>query len=55
VIEKTSFFEAVRNHTIMGMFAPPQHGGNYQQVGWKLIGFDDSLNFQEPFGYYDRV
>ena len=54
-IEKTPFFQAVRGHTIMGMFAAPQHGGNYQQAGWKLIGFDDSLNFQEPFGFYDRL
>jgi gluconate 2-dehydrogenase gamma chain len=54
-IEKTPFFAAVRTHTITGMFAAPQHGGNYREAGWKMIGFDDSLNFQEPFGYYDRV
>jgi hypothetical protein len=54
-IEKTSFFSAVRNHTVMGMFAAPQHGGNYSKVGWKLIGFDDSLNFKAPFGAYDNV
>ena len=54
-IEKTPFFLAVRNHTIMGMFAGPQHGGNYKQVGWKMIGFDDSLNFEAPFGYYDKA
>jgi gluconate 2-dehydrogenase gamma chain len=54
-IEKTPFFQAVRSHTIMGVFASPQHGGNYQKVGWKMIDFDDSLNFQPPFGYYDRA
>jgi hypothetical protein len=54
-IEKTPFFQAVRSHTIMGMFAAPQHGGNYQKVGWKMIDFDDSLNFQPPFGAYDKV
>jgi hypothetical protein len=54
-IEKTPFFQAVRSHTIMGMFAAPQHGGNYQKIGWKMIDFDDSLNFQPPFGYYDRA
>ncbi len=54
-IEKTPFFQAVRSHTIMGMFAAPQHGGNFQKAGWKLIDFDDSLNFQPPFGAYDRV
>jgi hypothetical protein len=54
-MEKTPFFQAVRSHTIMGMFAAPQHGGNYQKVGWKLIDFDDSLNFKPPFGAYDRA
>jgi gluconate 2-dehydrogenase gamma chain len=54
-IEKTPFFQAVRSHTIMGMFAAPQHGGNYQKIGWKLVDFDDSLNFEPPFGYYDRA
>jgi len=54
-IEKTPFFRTVRDHTIMGMFAAPQHGGNYQKVGWKMIDFDDSLNFQPPFGAYDKV
>lgn len=53
-IEKTPFFVAVRNHTMMGMFSSPQHGGNYNKIGWKLIGFDDSLNFKPPFGAYDH-
>jgi hypothetical protein len=52
-MEKTAFFKTVRDHTIMGMFAAPQHGGNFQKVGWKQIGFDDSLNFRAPFGAYD--
>jgi hypothetical protein len=54
-IEKTPFFQAVRSHTIMGVFAAPQHGGNYKKVGWKMIDFDDSLNFEPPFGAYDKV
>ena len=54
-IEKTPFFTAVRNHTIIGMFASPKHGGNQDEVGWKLIGFEDTLNFKAPFGYYDAV
>jgi gluconate 2-dehydrogenase gamma chain len=52
-IEKSPFFRIVREHTIMGMFCAPQHGGNYKKVGWKLIEFDDSLNFKAPFGAYD--
>jgi hypothetical protein len=54
-IEKTPFFKAVRDHTIMGMFAAPQHGGNYKKIGWTQIGFDDSLNFRAPFGAYDKA
>ncbi|HEX4026673.1 MAG TPA: gluconate 2-dehydrogenase subunit 3 family protein [Rhizomicrobium sp.] len=54
-MEKTPFFRTVREHTIMGMFAAPQHGGNYHKVGWQQIGFDDSLNFRAPFGAYDKA
>ncbi len=52
-IEKTEFFELLRLHTIMGFFARPDYGGNYNQVGWKLIGFEDKSTFSPPFGYYD--
>jgi gluconate 2-dehydrogenase gamma chain len=54
-IETTPFFKTVRDHTVIGMFASPQHGGNYQKVGWALIGFEDRLNFAPPFGYYDAA
>ena len=54
-MEKTPFFKTVRDHTIMGMFAAPQHGGNFRKVGWSQIGFDDSLNFRAPFGAYDKA
>lgn len=52
-MEKTPFFNTVRTHTVIGFFASPVHGGNQGKVGWKLIGYDDSLNFRAPFGYYD--
>ena len=52
-MEKTPFFNTVRTHTIIGFFASPVHGGNQDKIGWKLIGYDDSLNFRPPFGYYD--
>ena len=54
-IEKTPFFRTVRDHTIMGMFAAPQHGGNFKKIGWTQIGYDDSLNFRAPFGAYDKA
>jgi len=52
-IEKTEFFELVRLHTIMGFLAKPEYGGNYNQSGWKLIGFEDQMIYDAPFGYYD--
>jgi gluconate 2-dehydrogenase gamma chain len=54
-IEGTPFFTSVRVLTITGMFASPAHGGNRDQVGWKLLGFDDTLNFEPPFGFYDAA
>jgi gluconate 2-dehydrogenase gamma chain len=53
-IEKTEFFNQVRLHTIVGFFANPEYGGNYNEIGWKLIGFEDKFAFEPPFGYYDR-
>jgi hypothetical protein len=54
-IEETPFFELVRRHTITGFFSSPIHGGNYGKVGWELIGYDDSLDHEPPFGYYDSI
>lgn len=53
-IEKTEFFEQVRQHTIMGFLANPEYGGNHDKIGWKLIGFEDKFVYEPPFGYYDR-
>jgi gluconate 2-dehydrogenase gamma chain len=53
-LEKTPFFAEIRLHTILGFFSDPAYGGNYQETGWKLIGFDDSYVFSPPFGDYDR-
>jgi len=52
-IEKSEFFELVRLHTIMGFFASPEYGGNYNEVGWKLIGLGNEMTYEPPFGYYD--
>jgi gluconate 2-dehydrogenase gamma chain len=40
--------------TVMGFFADPEYGGNYDRMGWKHIGFEDRHYFKPPFGYYDR-
>jgi gluconate 2-dehydrogenase gamma chain len=52
-IDKTAFFELVRLHTIMGYLSRPEYGGNHDQAGWKLIGFEDQMIYEPPFGYYD--
>ena len=53
-IEHTAFFDTTRLLTLLGMFSMPDYGGNRNEVGWKLIGFEDRHFFQPPFGYYDR-
>ncbi len=53
-LEKTEFFALVRQHTIVGFLADPIHGGNRDQIGWKLIGFEGKFDYQPPYGYYDR-
>ncbi len=53
-LEKEPFFDLIRMHTVMGFLADPIRGGNRGEIGWKLIGFDDSPAFTPPFGYYDR-
>ena len=48
-------FNRFRGATMLGMFSNPIHGGNFNKVGWKLIGFEDRYSWTPPFGYYDRV
>jgi gluconate 2-dehydrogenase gamma chain len=52
-IETTEFFELLRTHTLYGFLGNPSYGGNRDHVGWKLIGFEDRMAYQPPFGYYD--
>jgi gluconate 2-dehydrogenase gamma chain len=33
------FFEALRAHTIEGVFSDPVHGGNRDFAGWRLLGY----------------
>lgn len=51
--QPTSYHD-FRGLTMLGMFSDPIHGGNFNKVGWKLIGFEDRYSWQPPFGYYDR-
>ena len=52
-IEKTPFFDLARTITILGTFSNPEYGGNYDKIGWKLLGFEDQFFFKSPYGFYD--
>ena len=52
-IENTEFFNTMRYLTIAGMFSLPEYGGNRENIGYQLIGFDDQHVWQPPFGFYD--
>src|ERR1700722_9241112 len=52
-IEATDFFELLRTHTMYGFLGNPSYGGNRDRIGWKLIGFENRMAYQPPFGYYD--
>ena len=51
--DKHQFFFILRGATIVGMFANPEYGGNFEKAGWKMIGFDDRFSWAPPFGWYD--
>lgn len=51
--DKTPFFSMLQAFTMMGFFAMSSYGGNKDNIGWKLIGFDGHGAAQPPFGYYD--
>lgn len=53
-MEQSDFFQLLRFHTLAGFLGDPSYGGNRDGVGWKLIGFDNAMVYQPPFGYYDR-
>ena len=52
-VDKTPFFSAVRRLTVLGLIALPKYGGNHDNLGWKLLGVEDSHVWAPPFGYYD--
>jgi gluconate 2-dehydrogenase gamma chain len=52
--DKQQFFFFMRQATFAGMLSMPEHGGNYNKLGWKWIGFEDKFSWAAPFGWYDR-
>jgi hypothetical protein len=37
--ETSEFFRFLRDHTLEGMFSDPIYGGNYNALGWRLLGY----------------
>lgn len=54
-LEESPFFGTMLFLTQAGMFAMPQHGGNRDEAGWRLLGFDHRHVWQPPFGHYDQA
>lgn len=53
ITEKSSFFDLLRTHTVLGFLGNPSYGGNRGKAGWRQIGFEDRMAYEHPFGYYD--
>jgi len=40
-IEPGAFFGRLREHSMMGFYGDPRHGGNKDRVSWKMLGVPD--------------
>lgn len=40
-IEPGTFFALLREHTMMGFYGDPRHGGNRDRVSWRMLGVPD--------------
>jgi gluconate 2-dehydrogenase gamma chain len=55
-IERTRFFQLLRQHTIEGVFCDPMHGGNVDLIGWQLIGYPGPrMSYRAEIGKYNGV
>lgn len=52
-IENGAFFATMRYLTVAGTFSLPMYGGNRDEIGWKLIGFENRHVWTTPYGFYD--
>ena len=53
-VERTPFFQGARFMTLAGVFGMSMHGGNRDNIGWKLVGMDGPPHaWLHPFGHYD--
>ncbi|MDE2052812.1 MAG: gluconate 2-dehydrogenase subunit 3 family protein, partial [Gammaproteobacteria bacterium] len=55
-VEKTHFFQLLRQHTIEGVFCDPMHGGNAGLIGWQLLGYPGpQMSYRAEMGKYNGV
>ncbi len=55
-IEKTHFFQLLRQHTIEGVFCDPMHGGNAGLIGWQMLGYPGpQMSYRAEIGKYNGV
>lgn len=40
-VEPTAFFALLREHSMMGFYGDPRHGGNRDRVSWRMLGVPD--------------
>jgi len=40
-VDPIAFFRMLREHTMMGFYGDPRHGGNRDRVAWKMLGVPD--------------
>ena len=51
--DNTPFFNTIRYLTIAGTFSLPEYGGNRNNIGYNIIGFENPGGWAPPFGFYD--
>jgi gluconate 2-dehydrogenase gamma chain len=40
-VDPADFFGLARDHTMMGFYGDPRHGGNRDRVSWRMLGVPD--------------
>lgn len=40
-VDPARFFRLLRDHTMMGFYGDPRHGGNRDRVAWRMLGVPD--------------
>jgi len=55
-VEKSYFFQLLRQHTIEGMFCDPMHGGNTDLIGWQMLGYPGpQMSYRGQIGQFNGV